>query len=359
MVKGVGFMSRQTDTMASALKGMGLALAGLALAGCGQMMDRQTWDPASVTNLPVPDEPYAAALVAEYVRIARVERAEQDWRDSAFFLDKARAAATGGVPASQPSEDRDLSPDVAETLTAAREELLGVSTIKAEIFAPEALAKAQASYDCWLQEQEEGFQDEDIAACRTDFETALQEVKDILAEPKDLFVVLPHEDGSVGGIEIDDGSSTVVLDTPLAASVVRGGGSVSVDLTSEQVETIFGDALAGLPEPPQSYTLYFQEGTTDLMADSEPVLATMLAEVKRRAAPEVEIIGHTDRVGATGFNDRLAKRRAEAVRASLEGKLGLPERSVSTAGRGERAPLIPTPDGVEEPRNRRVEVTIR
>ena len=44
----------------------------------------------------------------------------------------------------------------------------------------------------------------------------------------------------------------------------------------------------------------------------------MLAEVKKRAAPDVIVVGHTDRVGLLQDNDRLALRRAEKMRQELK-----------------------------------------
>jgi hypothetical protein len=38
---------------------------------------------------------------------------------------------------------------------------------------------------------------------------------------------------------------------------------------------------------------------------------------------------------------------------------GHPREQVSVAGRGEREPIVPTEDEVAEPRNRRVEITVR
>jgi outer membrane protein OmpA-like peptidoglycan-associated protein len=40
-------------------------------------------------------------------------------------------------------------------------------------------------------------------------------------------------------------------------------------------------------------------------------------------------------------------------------KLGIAESRIQIAGRGEREPLVPTADEVSEPRNRRVEVSVR
>jgi OmpA-OmpF porin, OOP family len=70
------------------------------------------------------------------------------------------------------------------------------------------------------------------------------------------------------------------------------------------------------------------------------------------------VVGHTDRQGSLEYNDGLSLRRAERVRAQLV-RIGIAGERIGVAGRGERAPLVPTEDGVAEPRNRRVEIIVR
>jgi outer membrane protein OmpA-like peptidoglycan-associated protein len=78
----------------------------------------------------------------------------------------------------------------------------------------------------------------------------------------------------------------------------------------------------------------------------------------RRPAPEIAVIGHTDRVGSVQSNDALSLRRAQRIRDDM-GKLGVPVDQIQVAGRGEREPLVATEDEVAEPRNRRVEISVR
>ncbi len=84
----------------------------------------------------------------------------------------------------------------------------------------------------------------------------------------------------------------------------------------------------------------------------------MLSEIAKHPVPDIVVIGHTDSVGSDTFNDALALRRAETVRAMLIGR-GLAPDSIVAVGRGKRELLVPTPDGVAEPRNRRVEIVVR
>jgi outer membrane protein OmpA-like peptidoglycan-associated protein len=120
----------------------------------------------------------------------------------------------------------------------------------------------------------------------------------------------------------------------------------------------YGALTAAMPPPPSHFTLYFVEGGTDLIPDSQPELQRMLAEVAKRPGVEVQITGHTDTLGTTEDNDVLSIARAVQVRDALSA-MGLNPGVTRTVGRGERELLVPTEDGVREDRNRRVEITVR
>jgi len=175
----------------------------------------------------------------------------------------------------------------------------------------------------------------------------------------ELVVLLPDEGGKVGAVDVRGGSGTVTLDTAYAGTrsgFMGGVNPVSVEET--QVRTDFAAALAAVPPAPVSYTVYFEEGTTSVVAGSREAMEQMLADVRGRAVSEIQVTGHTDRVGSVDDNDRLARERAAMVRSVLV-RQGLPGDSVRAVGRGEREPLIPTADEVREPLNRRVEIIVR
>lgn len=77
-----------------------------------------------------------------------------------------------------------------------------------------------------------------------------------------------------------------------------------------------------------------------------------------RPAVDVSVIGHTDTVHTTTYNDYLALNRANKVSELLQ-ENGLKANSLSIESHGKRNLLILTPDDVREPRNRRVEVSLR
>ncbi len=144
-----------------------------------------------------------------------------------------------------------------------------------------------------------------------------------------------------------------------AAARVTRTGSVDARVTTEaEVRRAFGPALAAQPGRPVSFYLYFLADTDEFTLESKQVVNQIFAEIARRPAPEIVIIGHTDRVGSVQYNDALSLKRADRVREELR-KLGIPKVRISVAGRGKREPEISTADEVPEPRNRRVEINVR
>ena len=175
-----------------------------------------------------------------------------------------------------------------------------------------------------------------------------------------LFVVVPDgADGHVGQIVVHRCGEARLVNTAYGGERLDGDGSVrAVKLSREQVQRDFGATLAALPGRPTSFTLYFLEGSDELTPESRAELERVFAELKRRPLPDIMVIGHTDTVGGTDYNDQLSRSRAEHVRELLAG-LGLPRDRIQAAGRGERELVVPTADNVAEPRNRRVEISVR
>jgi outer membrane protein OmpA-like peptidoglycan-associated protein len=175
----------------------------------------------------------------------------------------------------------------------------------------------------------------------------------------DLYVLLPAPDGKTGALEVTHGTESKVLDAPFAVARIKADGRLETGVaTEEEIKQAFGDVLGALPPRVAGFTLFFLEAQDELTPESRQVLRQVLDEVARRPGAEVEVVGHTDRVGPGANNDRLSVRRAERVRDELA-QLGVAADRVQVSGRGEREPLVPTEDEVAEPRNRRVEISIR
>jgi len=175
----------------------------------------------------------------------------------------------------------------------------------------------------------------------------------------DLYALLPDQDGQTGVLSVESGGRQAVLDRPYAAARVTEPGRVAAGaITEQEARQAFGAALDAQPGRPTSFILYFLEARDELTPDSRQLLDRIVDEIARRPAPEIVVIGHTDRVGAVTYNDTLSLRRAERVRDELV-KVGIAADRIRVAGRGEREPLVPTADEVAEARNRRVEINVR
>ena len=175
---------------------------------------------------------------------------------------------------------------------------------------------------------------------------------------KEKIVLLPDADGKTGALSIETPSGQVVLDRAYGGADVFPGGRVErSEEDAGAVRKRFSAALGAQPPQPVSFTVYFLFDKDELTAESLAQFDRIKAEVAARPAPEVVVIGHTDRVGAVVYNDALSLKRAESVRSTLIAA-GI-RAPIETAGRGEREPAIPTADEVSEPRNRRVEIMVR
>jgi outer membrane protein OmpA-like peptidoglycan-associated protein len=171
-------------------------------------------------------------------------------------------------------------------------------------------------------------------------------------------VLLPDRDGRSGAVSVTQGGKNAELERPYAAARLTSQGPQAYDSNAEQVRAQFGAALAALPAAPQQFTLYFVEGKDEFTEESRRVLDGVLGEIARRPVPDVLVVGHTDKVGSDAVNDPLSRQRAEVVRRSLMAR-GVAAENIVVVGRGKREPVVPTADGVAEPRNRRVEIQVR
>jgi outer membrane protein OmpA-like peptidoglycan-associated protein len=171
-------------------------------------------------------------------------------------------------------------------------------------------------------------------------------------------VLLPHEGAQETAVVVKQGDKEVTLDRPYAAAQATPFGPRTYQSNPEEVAAQFGPALAAQPSRAATFTLYFVEGSDEFTDESKRVVDGILAEIARRPIPDVLVVGHTDAVGNDQANDTLGLQRAETVRGALI-RLGIPPEDIKAVSRGKRSLAVPTPDGVAEPRNRRVEIIVR
>jgi outer membrane protein OmpA-like peptidoglycan-associated protein len=115
------------------------------------------------------------------------------------------------------------------------------------------------------------------------------------------------------------------------------------------------------PAAPQAeaakYLVFFDWDKATLTPEARRVIASAADEFKKIGSTRIVATGYTDLSGTPQYNLALSERRADAVKAELV-RLGVPAAVITTIGKGEADPLVPTKDGVREAQNRRVEIQI-
>ena len=178
--------------------------------------------------------------------------------------------------------------------------------------------------------------------------------------PRDTIVLLPDDQGKTGAIVVSSAGVERRLDRPGQAVTVEAGSPPGLPtvISGQEALAIAGPALAALPKPPARFILYFDHDSVDLTRESQALLQKVLDTIRDRAPVDVSVVGHTDTVGKKGYNYALSLKRARAVASILLGK-GVDPSVLDITSHGKDNPLVPTGDQVPEPRNRRVEITVR
>ena len=109
--------------------------------------------------------------------------------------------------------------------------------------------------------------------------------------------------------------------------------------------------------PPKEFIVFFGHNKTNLVPEALKVIREAAAAAKQFGSANISVVGHADRSGSTQYNNSLSLRRAGVVKGALAAE-GIPSAAISVAARGESEPLVPTADGVREPQNRRVNITM-
>lgn len=178
--------------------------------------------------------------------------------------------------------------------------------------------------------------------------------------PQSTVVLVPDADGHVGRIQVEGAGGAVVLEQANTASAASTGEkpSPAKPLEETRIKQIWADALAAMPDRPVTFQLYFSSGTADLLPEAKELVGQAVVLARKRPNVFIMIAGHADAVGSDEVNDRISRRRAEVVRAMVIDQ-GLPASAIVASSHGKRNPLVATKDGVAEPRNRRVTLTLQ
>lgn len=103
--------------------------------------------------------------------------------------------------------------------------------------------------------------------------------------------------------------------------------------------------------------ILFAFNSSDLSADARSNLSNLAESLQKYPQSDLLIVGHTDSVGAKGYNYRLSEQRADAAGDYLM-DLGIARSRISTVGKGMDEPVDTNETEAGRQNNRRVEIAI-
>lgn len=180
------------------------------------------------------------------------------------------------------------------------------------------------------------------------------------SSPKTELILLDNN-STKNSIIVQKGEEKRVIDKPydyVTINNLSGGISETKQASKEDIEKKYGSIIHKKFVPPTSLLYYFQTGQTTLTQQSKKDLEKLIPQIKQHYPCNVTIIGHSDRQGDDEINMKLSLKRAQSIYEWLI-KQDVKINSLDIKSYGEKDPIIPTADGVAEPKNRRVEVLIR
>ncbi len=315
---------RKGSNMNMSIRVAAAVLAALVMAGCASSpdADRAGKDRKAGAARPIPAEaarfdgpegrgfPYY--LADGYWIFAKQEDNEHHFIEAEKFRARAAAVERGDRVDPEALSQRQLPDFAVADLAAARERLMRAFRDGARSRLPKLAARAQVAFDCWMEEQEENLQPQDIAACRKQFEEAMDLIEAELRPPA--AVAQPA-------------AQPCVPQCPRASCV----------------------------ECRSSFIVYFEFDRSHLTDEGRGVIATAIAEATATRPERILVAGHADRAGPLGYNDALSKARVEAVLKALRDG-GLSGERLMASHFGETRPRVMTPDGERHAENRRVEI---
>lgn len=292
----------------------GIVLVGLvmALAACTNLGEGNEIE--ALNEAQAVGSPFTQHLASQYRDFANYELDKMlDYPDAIHFARKGLAAASGDAVMPEPISDWNLLPQHMTELGTARGRLIVAFDMGAREIAPEQSAIAQVKFDCWIEQQEENWQETDILECKNQFLAAMDGLEGLLQAAPEPEVMEPVEAAPMEPAE------------PLKPE----------------------DAM---------YLVFFDWDSSAIGPGGENVLDAVAEEITGRSLNVVTIVGHTDSSGPEAYNAKLAMKRANAVRDALINR-GVDATLLNVEGRGELELLVETDDNIREPANRRAQIT--
>lgn len=170
--------------------------------------------------------------------------------------------------------------------------------------------------------------------------------------------LLPDAAGNVGHVIVKNEDNQPVT---LTASGQTIGDSllgehqsqISVQEARQQRPALFKAEPAAL----SSQTVWFAHDSVKPLASQTHLIDSVRNDCQSREPCQITVIGHTDAIGNDQYNMMLSLRRAKVVQNMLI-DAGFPVSAMDVRYHGPFDPLIKTPFGRSQPKNRRVEIMV-
>lgn len=178
---------------------------------------------------------------------------------------------------------------------------------------------------------------------------------------RNMFVLMPSPDGHIGEAEVASSGGSRVLNQAYQATGLDDAGKAPSQpeaISEAEAHLVFGPALAAHPESPSVYLLYFEPNSSQLTKESAELVARIMNRIRETNSSDISVVGHADSVGSREANKKISTERARSISDKLVA-LGVSMTAIEIDSHGMENPLVPTPPGVSEPKNRRVEVVVR
>lgn len=296
---------------------------------------------------------YQNALAARYLDFADDEARNYDWPDSGYFADKGLLAAYGKDVQPEMLDSWSVPASRVAALAEARTELMNQLTPEKIAQKPTDAADAVAFFDCWIENEEEGWQDDDIAYCR---DRHLQAVVRLKEEPPPPPPPAPEEPAPEPKAEEPPAP---VVEAPPAPECPKCEPPPQPLVEAPKEEPPAPPPPAPAPIEKQAYLVMFQFNKASVDLNGKLILDGIVKELSKLSNDNYQIVvnGHTDTVGSARFNMELSKKRANAVRQELIDR-GIAVEKIQAFGFGETDLKVKTKNGMKEQANRRVEIFI-
>ncbi len=305
-----------------------VSLAAL-LGACGGFIQD---DLAQVRGMTPQGSAFDAALHEGYLDLAHREAGELDMGNARLWLGKASAAADGAEVVPEEPGNWSLPGDKVDEIAKARERLMAALGRGAGDKSPSQASRAQVMLECWIEEQYENVQPEDIAACRYAFYGSLNAAEVALRPP-----FKPEQ--RIAKAEFKP-------PPPPTPRLKPRVWTIHFDFNEPTPRRQDGAKIFSVV----GYAQQYLESVKDLSQAAKPGTPV-------KADLEVLVRGHADRAGAGAYNDKLAEARAMEVRKVLI-DAGLSGSFIRVQSFGENSPVVNTPDGKAEAANRRVQIHV-